>query len=207
MNKEISKVLRDRLRENGGLPFVQKYAGLVQTVTDVNPTSDSTTEKRRYPVATEVVVNDVCHGNEEVMTPDSAMKGVLYFEDGGTQKTESEKGKFKYLSNLTLIVWINRQLITSNIYSEITGIAIQMILDKLGVEKNPESEGMFSQIQVTLNRILPQEATLFSKYTYDETVTQYLRPPFEFFGLNLSVKYGINSNCIGDFNFENINLC
>lgn len=207
MNKEISKVLRERLRGNGGLPFVQKYAGLVQTVTDVNPTSDSTTEKRRYPVATEVVVNDVCHGNEEVMTPDSAMKGVLYFEDGGTQKTESEKGKFKYLSNLTLIVWINRQLITSNIYSEITGIAIQMILDKLGVEKNPESEGMFSQIQVTLNRILPQEATLFSKYTYDETVTQYLRPPFEFFGLNLSVKYGINSNCITDFNFENINLC
>lgn len=207
MNKEISKVLRDRLQGNGGLPFVQKYAGLVQTVTDVNPTSDNTTEKRRYPVSTETIVNDVCHGNEEIMTPDSAMKGILYFEDGGTQKVESEKGKFKYLSNLTLIVWINRQLITSNVYSEITGIAIQMILEKLGVEQNPESEGMFTQIQVSLNRILPQEANLFSKYTYDETVTQYLRPPFEFFGLSLVVKYGINPKCINEFNFENIELC
>jgi hypothetical protein len=207
MNKEISKVLRDRLRENGGLPFIQKYAGLVQTVTDINSTSDNTTEKKRYPVSTETVVNDVCHGNEEIMTPDSSMKGILYFEDGGTQKIESEKGRFKYVSTLTLIVWINRQLITSNIYSEITGIAIQMVLKKLRVEENPENVGMFNKIQVSLNRILPQEATLFSKYTYDETVTQYLRPPFEFFGLSLSVKYGINDNCINDFNFENIDLC
>lgn len=206
MNKEISKILRDRLRENGGLPFVNKYAGLVQVVTDIKP-NDETNVRRRYPVSTETIVNDACHGNEEIMTPDSAMKGILYFEDNGTQKTESERGKFQYISNLTLIVWINRQRITSNYYSEITAIAIQMILEKLGVEKNPESDSMFTGIQVSLNRILSQDSSIFAKYTYEETVTQYLRPPFEFFGLSLSVKYGVNAKCIESFEFVNNDLC
>lgn len=206
MNKEISKILRDRLRENGGLPFVNKYAGLVQVVTDIKP-NDETNVRRRYPVSTETVVNDACHSNEEIMTPDSAMKGILYFEDNGVQKIESVRGKFQYISNLTLIVWINRQRVTSNFYSEITAIAIQMILEKLGVEKNPESDSMFTGIQVSLNRILSQDSSIFAKYTYEETVTQYLRPPFEFFGLSLSVKYGINTKCIESFEFVNNDLC
>ena len=152
MNKEISKILRDRLRENGGLPFVEKYAGLVQTVTEEVATEETKT-KKRFPVATEVVLNDVCSSHEEIITPDSSLKGVLYFEDGGTT-TQGKVGKrFQFTSLLTLVCWINRAKVVSNIYSEITGIAIQNIMTKLKVDENPENVSMFTGLTVSVIKI------------------------------------------------------
>ena len=130
------------------------------------------------------------------------MKGLIYFEDNGT----NPDGK-KYVSNLTLICWINRAKVVSNIYSEITGIAIQNILNKIGIDENPENVSMFQGLTVSLTKIFPQEASLFSKYTYDESVTQYLRPPFEFFGLGLQIKYGINAKCIEPISIQNNEVC
>ena len=201
MNKEISKILRDKLREGDGLAFVEKYVGMVQTVVRDDP-NEGATKKSRFPVATEVFINNICQSNEQIITPDSGLKGLIYFEDNGT----NPDGK-KYVSNLTLICWINRAKIVSNIYSEITGIAIQNILNKIGVDENPENVSMFQGLTVSLTKIFPQEASLFSKYTYDESVTQYLRPPFEFFGLGLQIKYGINSKCIEPLTITENEVC
>ena len=206
MNKEIAKVLRDRLQNEGGLPFVEKYAGLVQTVTE-EITADEGTIKKRYPVSTEVTINGACMQHEEIMTPDSSLKGILYFEDNGTQSLGRFGNKFKYLSNLTLVCWINRAKIVSNIYSEITGIAIQNLMQKMDVDGNPENVSMFTGITVSVTRILPQESSLFAKYSYDENVKQYLRPPFEFFGLGLQVKFGINPDCVEPLEITDTGIC
>ena len=206
MNKEISKVLRDRLREDGGLPFVEKYAGLVQTVTKQVATEE-TILKQKFPVSTEVVINDACSSHEDIVIPDSSLKGILYFEDNGTTANGKVGKRFQYTSNLTLVCWINRAKVVSNIYSEITGIAIQNILQKLKVDENPENVSMFIGLSVSINRILPQEATIFSKYSYDETVTQYLRPPFEFFGLGLQVKFSINEDCVQPLTITTEEVC
>ena len=147
MNKEISKVLRDKLIEDGGLPFVEKYAGLVQTVTEEVATEETKT-KKRFPVATEVVLNDVCSSHEEIITPDSSLKGILYFEDGGVVSQGKVGKRFQFVSNLTLVCWINRAKVVSNIYSEITGIAIQNIMSKLNVDENPENVSMFTGLTV-----------------------------------------------------------
>ena len=202
MNKELSKILRERLQENGGLPFVERYAGLVQTVEKIDIDVNQNNVRKRFPVATEVFINNICQSNEQIITPDSGLKGLIYFEDNGT----NPDGK-KYVSNLTLICWINRAKIVSNIYSEITGIAIQNILNKIGIDENPENVSMFQGLTVSLTKIFPQEASLFSKYTYDESVTQYLRPPFEFFGLGLQIKYGINSKCIEPLTITENEVC
>lgn len=195
MNKEISKVLRDRLIEDGGLPFVEKYAGMVQTVVR-EVTTDESKIKTRFPVSTETVINDACLPYEEVMTPDSSLKGILYFEDNGATTQGKVGHRFQFTSNLTLVCWINRAKVVSSIYSEITAIAIQNIMQKMRVDENPENVSMFTGLTVSVTRIAPQEATLFSKYTYEESVTQFLRPPFEFFGLGLQVKFSIDPDCV-----------
>lgn len=206
MNKEISKVLRDKLRQDGGLPFVDKYVGMVQTVTE-DVATDETTKRNKFPVSTEVVLNDVCLSHEEVITPDSSLKGLIYFEDNGVQAQGKKGNIFQFVSNLTLVCWINRAKIVSNIYSEITGIAIQNIMSKLNVDENPENVSMFTGLTVSVSKIQPQEATIFSRYTYDETITQYLRPPFEFFGLGLQVKFGVNPNCVEPLTITNEEVC
>ena len=206
MNKEISKVLRDKLREDGGLPFVEKYAGLVQTVTEEVATEETKT-KKRFPVATEVVLNDVCSDHEEIITPDSSLKGILYFEDGGVVSQGKVGKRFQFVSNLTLVCWINRAKVVSNIYSEITGIAIQNIMTKLKVDENPENVSMFTGLTVSVVKVQPQEASIFSRYTYDESVTQYLRPPFEFFALGLQVKFQMNPDCVEPLTITNEEVC
>ena len=207
MNKELSKILRERLQENGGLPFVERYAGLVQTVEKIDIDVNQNNVRKRFPVATESVLNGVCSSNEIIMTPDSSVKGIIYFEDGGTTPMGRKGSRFLYSSNLTLVCWINRAKVVSNIYSEITGIAIQNIIEKMRVDENPENVSIFTGMTVSVVRILPQEASIFSKYTYDETITQFLRPPFEFFALGLQIKYGINSDCVEPLTITNEEVC
>lgn len=206
MNKEISKILRDRLREGDGLPFVEKYAGLVQTVEKVDESAEGGMIRKRFPVSTEVVING-CEVNEDVMTPESSLKGLIYFEDNGTIPNGRVGHRFQYVSNVTLICWINRAKILSNIYSEITGIAIQNIVEKLKIDQNAENVGMFSGMTVSMTRINPQDVTIFTRYSYDENVSQYLRPPFEFFSLGLQIKYFINPECVQPIEIKNDLVC
>ena len=77
-------------------------------------------------------------------------------------------------------------------------MAINDIIQKLRAEQNPENVSFFTGLFVEVSRIPKQDAALFSKYTYDETLTQYLRPPFEFFGIELKCSYSINQKCIGE---------
>ena len=207
MNKELSKILRERLQENGGLPFVERYAGLVQTVEKIDIDVNQNNVRKRFPVATESVLNGVCNSNEIIMTPDSSVKGIVYFEDGGTSPLGRVGQDFKFTSNLTLICWINRAKVVSNIYSEITAIAIQNIIQKLKIDQNPETVSFFKSLSVSLVKIQPQEASVFSRYPYYETVTQFLRPPFEFFALGLQLKYSINESCVEPLTITNEEVC
>lgn len=198
MNKEISKVLRQRILDNGGLVFVEKYFGLVQTVETSDQNAEGNPTRKRFPVATESIVNGTCKSHEQIATPDSSLLGILYFEDGGTVADGRIRSgnQYQFTSNLRLICWINRKKVTSETYVELTGLAISDIIEKLEVDRNPKTEGMFVNSTVSVSRIPAQDAQLFSRYTYDEAVTQYLRPPFEFFGLDLVVKYSMNPNCL-----------
>lgn len=207
MNIELSKILRDRLQEDGGLPFVERYAGLVQTVERIDIDLNQNNIRKRFPIATESVLNGVCSSNEIIMTPDSSIKGIIYFEDGGTLPIGRVGNDYKFVSNLNLICWINRAKVVSNIYSEITGIAIQNIIQKLRIDQNPETVSFFKSLTVSLVKIQPQEASIFSRYTYDETETQYLRPPFEFFSLAIQLKYSINNKCVEPLNITDEEVC
>lgn len=203
MNKEIAGVLKNRLSADGGLQFVDVLAGLAQKVEYKSENSDGNPVTKRMPVSYDTNVSGSCQVSPETaVVPDSRKKGVLYFEDLGCNFIDRQSGgAMRYRSTFVLVCWMNKARIVGEKYTEITSYCISELLKKLGTKKIT-NEGGFSRFRVTPGRILPQDAAVFSRYTYDETVMQYLRPPFEFFGMELTVDFCIQEGCVTQLIFK-----
>ena len=47
-----------------------------------------------------------------------------------------------------------------------------------------------------------QVKSIFSKYSYDETILQFLRPPFEYFAIDLIVTFIMRGDCLPEININ-----
>lgn len=207
MNKEIASILKGRLLANGGLPFVDSISGLAQRVVTKEPTGEGTTTTKAMPVSYDNSPAQGCSiSKEKALIPDSSRRGLLYFEDRGAAIGDGVGGGIGFTSGLTLVCWMNRERLVDDSYTELSAYCVAKILHKLNTHKYA-TEGMFQRFMVRPGRVLPQDAGVFARYTYDETVTQYLRPPFEFFALELSVDYVLHPNCIDTITFKEVPPC
>lgn len=199
MNKELSIILRNKL---AGLPFVDVLGGMVQTVTteDLDENNSSKITKR-FPVSTDVMGKE-CEGREIMMIPDSSRKSIIYFEDFGISATGKIHGNTSYASNIRLVCWLNRANLVGDMYQLIAGRMMSTIIDTIA-DKNPENIAFFTRLAVTVARIPPQDAGIFGRYTYSEPVRQYLRPPFEFFAIDLVCKFQAMASCLDGINWNN----
>jgi hypothetical protein len=207
MNKELCTVLKNDI---AGLPFIHDLAGLVQTLTVENMADDfnngtSLKTISRFPVAHDTNITDVCStGPERRLDPDSSKKSITYFEDFGTTAGERELGVFSYRSSVRLVCWLNRALLVGDSYAEISGYCIAKIIAAICPNGNPRNVGIFSRLKVQPGRIHPQDAAIFARYTYDEVQRQYLRPPFEFFAIDLVADYLVAPDCLPDLIYNSI---
>lgn len=197
MNHELSTVLKTKL---AGLPFLDLVCGMVQTLVYDDPVQDGQTVQKKVPVCYDH--NDVaCNGKEIRPIPNSSKKSIIYFEDFGVSVQGKDRGLTKYQSSLRLICWMNRAKLTGNNYTPISGRAMAAIIQQIA-NQNPFSSGLFQRILVRVARIPQQDAGLFGRYTYNEPDRQYLRPPFEFFGIDFQVDFNANSNCLNDITWN-----
>lgn len=187
MIKEICTELRDRLQFNGDLPYIDVYAGLVQTVQYKQTDANDNPITKRMPVSYDTNIAADCGGPEKALTPDSRKKGIIYFEDNGGVVTVKELsgGRTMYRANLMLVCWLNRKRITDDTYAVIGKNAFDGIKAKLLSNLKPSN---YTNLKVNINRFR-QEPNIFSKYSYDETVLQFLRPPFEYFAIELTASF------------------
>ena len=111
MNKELPKVLRDRLK--GNLAFVDKYGAMVQTVEFKQEQDGGVGVRKRMPVAVESIAEGTCSSLEMQMIPDSSNIGILYFEDGGTLPNGRKNQRYNYVSP-KYIFWLKEMLIWKN---------------------------------------------------------------------------------------------
>lgn len=201
MNKELATLLKSKL---SALPFIDMLAGLVQTVTTEERDANGVAKiQKRFPVAYDTNDTRNCTvGPERMLIPDSSRRSIIYFEDFGSSATNESRGQLRGMSSsIRLICWLNRAKLVGDNYTEISGRMMSMILDKL-ITRNPENNGMFTKLIVKVARIPPQDPALFGRYTYSEVDRQYLRPPFEFFGIDLACTYFVNSNCINEIEWK-----
>lgn len=202
MIKEVAKVLRNRLQFRGDIPFLDVYAGLVQTVSYKSETAGGGTMVKRMPVSYDTNLSAGCDTSpEKAIIPDSSKKGIIYFEEnGGAQPFRTIAGGATfYRLGLTAVVWLNRAKITGDDYSEISGNAFAEIKKKLF---SNDISDPFHRLTVTDARFR-QNDSVFSKYSYDETVMQHLRPPYEYFAVDLTVTFLVPCSGVIELNPKN----
>lgn len=204
MTKEIAKILKERIVDDPKIKFLDVIAGLTQKVTYGQPLDGQATIYKSLPVSYDVNTSDTCRVEPETaVVPDSTKKGILYFEESGTGIKEFHPMRGgNYSSNLTLVCWLNKARLGYQKTEEITAPVISLLLSSVLKGGGYTNEGSFVRFHVNPGRINTQDSSVFNKYTYNEQATQYLRPPFEFFSIQLVVTYQVNPNCLAEFNLK-----
>lgn len=181
------------------LPYIEKFGGVVQTIQKVIPQEGNKSIVKRIPVS-QVHQDQPCSlidmEKETIQfLPESKLKGMLYFEDNGISLDTSKRSTSMnfYRSRMRLIVWLNQKLISPKFDIGLSSIAMNEIISMLGVSYG--SSEIFKNMNVIVTNVPPANASLFSEYDYNEKETQFLMPPFDFFGIDLEIRFGISKGC------------
>lgn len=196
----------------GGLPFVDKHAGLVQTLEykaeGVMPDNGNNAPAliKRYPISCDVddAENSSCSPNNGMkdLVPDSTKRGIMYWENnGGISPLPKVRNGFQYEARLRLVCWLNRNLLTNDPNLALSTVTMTYITGLL-TNINPWNDGPFATISAVVRNIPAGNASLFSPYTYDQTELQYLLPPYEAWGIDFGVKFTTPLTCMTNLDFK-----
>lgn len=205
MNKEIALVIANKIKD---LPFIDVLAGMVKSVTTEQP-SDASTKRVVFPVAYEIVKPEAteCTSKSRDLVPNSKKKSIIYFEDFGANPTSGGRpGKPMFQSTIRLVAWFNRNRLVGDQYANISTFCQSAIIGLL-TGKNPINTGNFQRLTFSANRLPPQDAGIFSRYTYDEATRQYLMPPYECFAIDFTCRFAVRDTCLSMLNFEGGKVC
>lgn len=191
MTTEIADILKGYITGY----FVDRLAGKVRTVRFKAEKDGGGSTVQTYPVACNVSASDCVNNNSyQDLVPNSGKRSVVYFEDnGGMRMTGKVRGRQMYEADLRLVVWLNLKLLgqtdcnyASSVYGHVTGL----------LPMQPVNTGSFSLFKVSGISMPNQDASIFSKYTYDETVNQYILFPYDYFAMDIKVSFGIRPDCL-----------
>lgn len=191
MNKDIAAILKDKILSSPLHPVIDKIAGLVRVVEYAQESRSGTAQTMRIPVSIDTNIVGSNKYKDRELIPNSSNKSIIYFEDNGISSGLSNAYGKHHISKLTMVCWMNLKRVTG---SSTPGSDFMMLLLKK-IESLPFNSGKYLNVIVSHENILPQDSKIFSKYTYDEKEKQYLMSPYEFFAVNLSVKYIVSSRC------------
>jgi hypothetical protein len=191
MNKELATVYRQKIQH---LPFIGIISGLVYTLS--MDMGGDTKVVKRFPASYDT--NDEgnpCFTNpERDLVPDNGKKSVIYFEDNGLSQV-IRNNREVWQSRIRLICWLNRSKLTGNTYTQIAGAVMSEIIYHLKTT-NPQNTGIFKRLETVVANIPAVDPALFGRYTYDETVKQYLMPPYDYFAVDLVSYFEVPFNCM-----------
>lgn len=191
MNKAIAIFLRDKL----AAPYLDRTSGLVQVFEKVTEGENGLAIAKRIPVTSSASWQE-CNTKLPLqeMVPNSAYKGMLYFEDGGIALRNAARG-VEYTSRLRAVVWLNTKLIKNAPDSAIAAqIQAEMISRINSIVY--QNSGVFTRIVAKVVNIPVADKNIFSKYDYEEKTVQYLMSPFDFFALDVQVDFTIPDACL-----------
>jgi len=197
MNKYLSLVMMTRLLN---LPYIEKYGGVVQTIQKVIPGTGDNGKAivKRIPISAvhEAPANcDLTEATSIHFIPEGKLKGLLYFEDGGSVMEPGKRhtGLTFWRSRLRLVVWMNQKLLKETFDIELGSVAMNEMISLLCTK--PVNYDVFKNMAVRVASIPPATSSLFSEYDYNEKETQFLMPPYDFFAIDLDVFFGIPKGC------------
>lgn len=180
------------------LPYIEKFGGIVQVIQKVIPAVDGKSNIKRIPISAVHQAPANCSLAEATsihFIPESKLKGMLYFEDGGSTVDTGRRhtGLNFWRSRLRLVVWMNQKLLKEKFDNQMGSQAMNEMISLLCT--NPVNYEVFKQVKVEVASIPANTSALFTAYDYDEKETQFLMPPYDFFAIDLDVTFGIPKHC------------
>lgn len=185
------------------LPFIGTIAGIVKTLEVSSEGDNGRAITKRYPIALNTP-SDCDQSKYMDLVPDFSKKSIIYFEDRGTTFLERRGSLQFFESRLKLVCWLNVDLLGYE--SLLSPVIIKEIMRVIpdGIFNVPE---MYQRISIKIENEEQKDANIFSRYTYDEKVTQYLMFPADYFALNLKVNYAVNLHCQTPFTLNETVSC
>lgn len=194
MTNEIGDIIKDKL---SALTFIEKLAGVVKTITISGQDKDNRVYKQSFPVACNMSFEDCTNGSRyQDLVPNSKLKSIVYLEDQGIRKNGVNGANTVYVASFLLVGWLNLKKLGESSCS-ISGLVVASILKTLNVQ--PFNEGIYQRIRIEDLGQNPQSNIPFNKYSYDESKTQYLMYPFDYFSIPLQVTFELNTACVDDY--------
>lgn len=181
------------INEIKDLPFIDKYAGVVKVLRFRDKTANGNSVIKSFPADCRTTLEECESGRYKDLTPDDDKKSVTYLEDTGLRIVGREGNYLMFEATYDLVSWLNLPKLgfTDCSYS---GIAILGILKKL--PPRPFNSGVYHLIDIQFVTQRPKSSNPFAKYSYDETVTQHLMYPYDYFVLALRVTFRVDMRCI-----------
>jgi hypothetical protein len=171
------------------LPFIDKYAGLVQVME-----YGDNGKTKKYPAAVQSVLYECGSGRYEALTPDSNKKSVLYLEETDGLRFQKKQGYRSFFKgSFNLVCWLNIPKLGYE-GTSYSGIAIQGILSLLPI--TPFNNGIYSQIKIQVTGQNSKSFNPFEKYSYDVKVNQFLMYPYDYFVLPIDIEFAVDTRCL-----------
>lgn len=194
MISQIGDIIIDKI---SGLPFIDKYTGVVKILSYKDKLPNGNFQTKKFPAACNITLDECSTGRYKDLIPDDSKKSVLYLEDRGMRFIKKEGANISWRASYNLICWLNMPKLGFNDCSY-SAIAITSIVSKLPT--TPFNSPLFNNIYQKVNiNLIGQESKAnspFAKYSYDETINQFLMYPFDYFTLLLDVDFTVNQKCI-----------
>lgn len=196
-----------------GIEYVEKFGGVVQTIERTTLNARGESIAYRIPVAKAFhyfkdAEKDINENRIEVLNcglksaimedflPESKISGMIYFEDNGVSVDTSKRhsGLNFFNSKLRLVGWFNQKKFREIFDNDFRSKAMIEIMNKI-LTKRPIKQGNLSQMMVRISSIPPLDSGIFSSYDFNESQTQFLTAPYDFFAIDLDISFAIPKNC------------
>lgn len=191
MNTAVANIIKSQIE---GLSFIDRIAGAVRVVSRQEEGSKSTIIKK-FPVDCGVSQADCSSGKYVDLVPNSKFKSIHYFEDLGVSVSGADNKTFSFESKLKLVGWLNQKKLGKTDCS-VSHLAIAAILKQIPTGHFNNTANGFTRISITCTGIDAKNASIFSKYSYQEEVNQYLMYPFDYYAINLTTQFTVPYQCI-----------
>jgi hypothetical protein len=171
------------------LPWVEVSAGLAIPVTFLENTTEGAVRKV-MPVA----CGESCETGTRYLSlvPDSEKRSIVYFEDYGTVIREKDASRYDCESTLRMVCWLNLAKLGYE-DCQLSSMAVSQVMGSLPLVID---DGLpYNHIMIKVTAQMPKSPGIFTRYTYDEAITQYLMWPYDYFALEVKLKYLFTRGC------------
>lgn len=196
MTKDIANIFKSSLLSLKDSGLISNLEGLVRTL-EYKPTGAEKNAKIAFPVDCQEPENCVECESLFVCVPDKTKKCLVYFEGTQSREVATLEGATKYETVISLICWYNLDFFEKQDFLQTRLISLFSNVIKK-TSSTSDNQNPINFINPELSSVYDSDSNIFSKYSYNDTKSNFLGCKYSTFKIDFKVKFYIyeNQNCI-----------